>query len=154
MYLSERQRVELAIPARIMHSVVFSGADTTDDASRAVAEQMIVLLNRTCMEPLDGLWPREQAKIARRIERTFNEVMRPYKDTTAGKVGLITYYLLEALIERNILTLYHDSAMAEAVRIFQPYWEEVASIRAVDDSAKKQAGKLLAHLQSMGYYRT
>jgi len=155
MYLSDRQRVELALPARFLWSIIQCGADGGHEAS----QNALKLIQTACIEPLDGLHGQDKLRIARRIDRVFSEAMEPLTSTdshsiSAGKAGLIVYYFIVDLVDRNILELYADTPMADAITQILPELSSLIAIKSVDKSAQKQAEKLFTRLRNMGFYAT
>lgn len=156
--LTDRMRVELALLPRMMHSVVTSGME---DPNHAEGKAIIALLDAACMEPINDLKLKAQAKLVRRIERVHKETLRPYADggsksqgvVTAGKMGLIIFYLIQDLIHAGILELYEGSTMVQAIERFMPFLQDLWEIKAVDDSAQKQARRVLEDLRRQGYYQ-
>lgn len=152
-YLSDRQRVELALPARLLWSVIYCGVE-----NKTANYDTLFMVQGACMEPLEGLLPKEQVRLARRIDRLFSEVIEPITSSTThtvtvGKAGLVVYYFIVDLVERGILVLYADTPMAKVIEAIMPNLTPLAKIAGVDKSAQKQAAKLLSRLNEMGYYR-
>jgi hypothetical protein len=151
-YISDRQRVELALPARLLWSVIQCGYE-----NGITAHDILSQIQTACMEPLDGLLPKEKLRLARRIDRVFSEVIDPLvskgeNTVTAGKAGLVIYYFIVDLVDQGILELYSDTPMANAIEMMLPELTPLIEIKGVDRSAQKQATKLITRLREMGYY--
>lgn len=152
MYLSDRQRVELVIPARLLWSVVHCGVE-----EKKTSLTTLEMIKSACFEPLDGLLAKDKLSLARRIDRVFAEVIEPLTSTdkqivTIGKAGLVIYYFIVDLVEREYLVLYADTPMAKVIEAILPDLTPLANIAGVDRSAQKQAAKLLSRLNELGYY--
>jgi hypothetical protein len=173
MSLTDRQRVELGLPAHMMLAVLIAGANvreppppSADANTREAWGQFIEtkkLLVAACGEPLTGLWPKKkELQIMKRTERLHAEIVEPYIDAGAQvkKVGLIAFHLLQAMVLSEYLVVGEDSSMGKALEVMLPAlspWEgstpkEVADFEAVNASAQKQSKKILAALQKQGYY--
>ena len=162
MILTDRQRVELAIPARLVFGIVAANCFAPNpeaDADEALAElernvaRLKELLTTACVEPIADLPERLGSKVARRIERVVDAAAKPFDDQPAVKVAMALYYFLEDLLSRGVLELLEGSAFAEAMGILMPMFEHGFSEEKLDRSAQKRARQLLEHLQREGYYR-
>ena len=150
MTLTDRQRVELAIPARLMFDVL---ASAIEDGSDLQANDIRRHLVAACAEPLEGLAGAARSKIIRRIERVTTEAGAPYYEkVTAAKMAMTVFYFVEALIDQGILELYADTPMAHVVQAFMALLGESFAQPTLDESAKKQGVEVLQALQRQGYY--
>jgi hypothetical protein len=152
-----RDRVEVALPARMMfaisHMAVFGFAPGCEEQGRKDLEKMRALLMHACLEPIEGL-PRKMALVlGKQIDRLHNEVMAEYDQSRADKVATAVYYLLKDLTDTGYLELWEGSAMAEAAAIYLPMIEHVFEEGRLDESAQKQARRIMQKLQSKGYYQ-
>lgn len=150
-YLSERQRVELAIPARMIFGLVCG--QIFSDPTAPEVEKIKKLMAQACIEPLDGLTPKKVGQVARRIERLHDEVAEMIDQASALKVSLAFFYLLDDLIRRGVLVLWEGSAFGEAITLMTPMFAYGFEEAKVDKSAQKTARKIIAHLQEQGYFR-
>lgn len=158
--LTDRQRVELAVPARLIFGLAVSDCfapepDLTPEQlaeGQAQVARLRAHLVTACVEPIVDLAPRLQGKLARRIERTVEEIGRYFDGQDNLKVALCLYYFLADLLEREILVLFEGSAMAEAMALLLPMMEHGFGRERLDASAQKQARRLLARLQAAGLY--
>jgi hypothetical protein len=122
------------------------------------------LLVDACEIPLEDLYfERKRHSLLKRIERTHIEAVAPYlktDDTDPRKIGIIAFYLLQHLVNTNVLIVPEDSAFGKALEIMLPAlspWEgatdqEVEDYDRLNRSAKKQVRRVVQHLQSAGYY--
>lgn len=152
-----RDRVEIALPARMMFAIaqmpVFTFVPGTEEQGKKELAKMQALLMRACLEPIEGL-PRQMALVlGKQIDRLHNDVMSEYDKTRADKVATAVYYVLKELTDTGYLELWEGSAMAEAAAIYLPMIEHVFNEERLDDSAQKQARRIMQKLQAKGYYR-
>jgi hypothetical protein len=160
--LTDRQRVELAIPPRLVFGLVVAdcfGINPESDPDEAQAEldrnvaRLKELLAVACAEPLDGLPAGKRSSVARRIERVTNTVAEEFDQQPAAKIGMALYYFLEDLLQRGVIHLWDGSAFAETMQILMPMFEHGFAIERMDASAQKQARRMREQLQREGYYR-
>lgn len=150
-YISDRQRVEAALPANFMWSVVLNGADESTESQHCIT--LLQLAAYDSVEDIATLKGRE--KILRRAQRAYEQAAAPWagEGQSVGKFGLMVYYWLRAMIEEGFITIPDGSPFEEAMEIVLPALEPHAAIEAVDRSAKKQAVKFHARLQELGFYK-
>jgi hypothetical protein len=152
MRLTDRQRVELVLPSRLMYSVVSSAGANPQDPDYAAITKDLVL---ACVEPLDGMMADAKHKVIRRIERTSRELCAPYigaAEVSVAKMGMILFYFMQTLIELGILELYEGTPMARATTLFLPFLTEYFDKPALDHSAQKQGRRMVDHCQRLGFY--
>lgn len=151
MFLTDRQRVEILLPVQMMLGVVLAGANEENDAFKECVGHLL----KACEEPVSDLLPSQQRKILNRVERLHREVSAPYTKDGAevSKLGLIVFYWLQGLVDSGFFVFAAGSEVDQAVALFIPAIEHAAQVEAVDRSAQKQAGRMLEHLQSSGYYQ-
>lgn len=152
-----RERIEAALPARMMYAVTHMNAigyePGREAEGRADLERLRALLLRACLEPVEGL-PRAQAMVlGKSIDRLHNKVMADYDQNRADKVATAVFYFLKDLTDSGYLELWEGSAMAEAAGIFVPMIEHVFEEEKLDAAAQKQARRILKSLQEKGYYQ-
>jgi hypothetical protein len=148
--LTDRQRVEVMLPAQLMLGVLISGANKQDaDYKRALAA-----LIEACDDAVRDVPRDRRDRIARRMLRAHDEITAPFlkEGARADKVGLVVFYWLELLIDSDYLLLRAGGAMQCALDVLLPALEHAARIERLDASAQKSARKFLAHLQQLGYY--
>ena len=153
--LTDRRRVEFALPAVLAYAVVQAGLvvpEGVDQAERDKSERLHDLIKRACFEPIDDLPAREKGKLARRITRTSEDVLRFLADPTTDKLGMVLLYLLEGLTARGALDLIEGSTFAEAMGLLLPALDHAFAEGAFAASARKQARRLDDHLRGLGLY--
>lgn len=122
------------------------------------------LLAKACAEPLQDLLPRKASSLLRRIETIHHQITVPYtkvKEPDPRKIGLITYYLINLLVETRYLIIPEDSAFGLALDVMLPGlspWEgsteaEIEAYEKLNKSAQKQLRTLIETLQRKDYYR-
>ncbi|CAB4122625.1 hypothetical protein UFOVP32_45 [uncultured Caudovirales phage] len=150
-YLSDRQRVEIAIPARLVLGLAACNCFSEPDADEV--KKLKDLLLEACVQPLDGLDKKKAGQVARRIERICESCAVDFDQHSALKVGVALYYFLQDLLEREVLVLWEGSSFGEAMQLLMPMFEHGFAEHNVDRSAQKTARRLLTKLQTEGYYR-
>jgi len=148
--LNDRQRVELCLPVHMMLSVVIAG---TMDPQHAVVEETRNLLTEAAVEPLRDLPQLQQLKLVRRVKRLHRDLLAPYseEEAKAAQVGLLTFYMLQAMTDSGFLIVGEESSFGKALELMLP-----AIARKIDadieSRAKHQARDCLRRLQVLGYY--
>jgi hypothetical protein len=149
--ITDRQRVELVLLPMMMLDVLLNGVDKPDhvDAKRADA-----LLRAAAGEGLAGMLAKDQSKIMRRAKRTHQEAIQMYRRENAqvAKVGLLTFYLTQAVTDCDYLVLTPRSAMAAAMDLMIPALQPSAEVEKLNASAKRAARKALQKLQDLGLF--
>jgi hypothetical protein len=172
MSLRDDQRVEIALPARLIFGVAVCNcfgpdpsAPDQEEAKREVVRQtarLTELLQKANVEPIEDLADKHRGKVARRIDRVAEEIAKDFDQQPAVSIALSLYYFLKDLLDRGVLDLNEGSSFAEAMtEIFLPAMEGGLKAAAtlpddeerIDRAAQRRAGKLLKKLQAMGYYR-
>ncbi|OAH17545.1 hypothetical protein AX289_32315 [Methylorubrum populi] len=156
--LSDRQRVEVAIPPYLLCALtaapgVFVPADP-DLAAKAEADIAALRadLSRALFEPFNDLVGKKQHALLRRVERIGKGVIAEWNDRPALSLMLTLWYFVKDLTDREVLILWEGSAMARATDQLLPMFEHGFDEQKQDASAQKQAGRLLARLQAEGLY--
>lgn len=156
--LSDRQRVEVAIPAYLLLAltsapgvIVPAGPDV---AARAEADitSMRTDLTQACIEPFSDLVGKKQQALLRRVERIGIGVIEGWGDRSALSVMLTLWYFVKDLTDREVLILWEGSAMARAADKLLPMFAHGFEEQKRDTSAQKQARRLLTRLQADGLY--
>lgn len=123
------------------------------------------LLLEACKEPMRDVYPqRKEASLLARIERVHREIVEPYlkgDSPDPRKIGIIAFYLLQHLVDNEVLLVPEDCSFGKALTVMLPAlspWEgstakEVEDYERLNKSAQKQVGKIVQQLQSAGYYR-
>ncbi|MGU3387206.1 hypothetical protein ACLBYG_22040 [Methylobacterium sp. D53M] len=160
--LTDRQRVELAIPSYLTFTLIRArcfGPDPTlspEEGKREVERQTAELERLcalACREPIQDLPVREHGKLARRIERVVNEAIKPWEGQPAIKIALTIYHFLRDLTDREVLVLWEGSAMGQTMDLLFPMFEHGFACERQDASAQKQARRLRGFLEDRGYFR-
>ncbi|WP_173087342.1 hypothetical protein [Devosia sp. 1635] len=154
-YHTDRHIVQALLPVRLLLSVVHYGvADRTDPE----AVQVTAWLKAAEVEALAGRPQADQVKLARRSWAVYDVVIKPYlaDQTSCAKFALIVFYLLAELHVQEIYLFVEGSAFDQAQAAIyseQGSVVELANAPALDQSAQKQARRLLRDLQGHGYFR-
>ncbi|MDQ0510916.1 hypothetical protein [Ancylobacter amanitiformis] len=150
MYLTDRQRAELCLPAHVMMGVLFAGVVEQDaEFTRAVE-----LLKTAAREPITDLDDRKARKLLERVRRLHHQVVQPYagEGEDVAKFGLIAFFWIKMLVESGYFIFAEGSAIDEALRLYIGAIEHKAEEPRVVASAEKQARKMIRRLQAQGYY--
>ncbi|BCM87918.1 hypothetical protein [Methylobacterium indicum] len=156
--LSDRQRVELMIPAYLLYALsaapgVFhpAGADLAAKAEADIAT-LRENLRAACLEPVEDLVDRKRDAVLRRVSRISKGIVAEWKDRPALSVMLTLWYLLKDLTDREVLILWEGSAMARAADKLLPMFSHGFEDTMRDGAAQDEASRLLARLRAEGLY--
>ena len=149
-------RIECAMPARLMYSIVMQDVFTFNDEEKGKqeVERLRSLLRFACMVPLEGLSPKIAILVARQIDSMHSAATVDLQQVRADKVAAAIYYFLKDLTDTGYLELWEGSPVAEAAALYLPLIEHVFEEDKLDKSAQKQAKKMLSKLQSKGLYQS
>ncbi len=156
--LSDRQRVELALPGYLFLALtaaqrVFIPSDPSlEEKAKADLATLRGHLRTACLEPFDDLSEKKRQAMTRRVERAGKATIMGWTDRTAILVMMSFYRFLEDLIEREVLILWEGSAMGEAMRGLVPMFEKKLDNAELDAAARAEASALLTRLQAEGFY--
>jgi hypothetical protein len=156
--LTDRQRVELAIPAYLLFALTSApGAFVPADpglVERAEADiaELRADLKTAWFEPLEDLSERKKVALLRRVERIARGVIVEWKNRSTLSVMLTLWYFLKDLTDREVLILWEGSAMARAASRLLPMFAHGFDEEKCDATAKEQARHLLTKLQVEGLY--
>ncbi len=149
-----KERIECALPARMMYAVAhlkaFVFVDSVEGPARL--ERMQQLLKVACLEPLEGLTTPIAKVVGNKIDKLHAELMHDYEDQRADKVATAVFYFLKDLTDSGYLELWEGSPVAQAAELYVPMIEHVFAEQKLDESAQKQARRILVKLQEKGYY--
>jgi hypothetical protein len=148
--VNDRQRVEIALIPRFLYPLVVHG---TSDPDAPEAKELVACLKDASIESFADLYPPEQKKLIRRVERAYDDLFRRYHGNANDKLGAVWFSLLQHLTATEYLVLYEGSRMARAMELMIPMFEHVLDEPKRARSARKEARRLLAHLQQAGFYR-
>ncbi|HSI10932.1 hypothetical protein ACQKJ1_23795 [Methylorubrum rhodesianum] len=156
--LSDRQRIELALPAYLLLALssaprVFSPSNPSD-AERAKADisNLRTQLGKVSLESFADLSPKKYNSLKRRLERTAKAEIANWKDQSALLMMIMLCLFLNLLVDRQHLILWEGTPMDWAMRqLFQ------MSKHGFDDAelvatAHIHAAQMLDRLQKEGLY--
>lgn len=148
-------RIECAMPARLMYSIVMQDVFTFTDKDKGTEEieRLRSLLRFACLVPLEGLKPTIAKLVARQIDSMHTAATDELQHVRADKVAAAIYYFLKEITDTGYLELWEGSPVAEAAALYLPLIEHVFEEEKLDKSAQKQAKKMLSKLQSKGLYK-
>ena len=150
-YRSDRQRIETLLLPIMCQSVVKSGAG---DPSAADAIACANHFGSAIEESIAGVGEKKKYSLLRRAMRLHETITEPYTKhgSRVDKVGLMVFYVLKWATESEYLILHDGTAMSKGLDLLLPALEHAAQIEPLENAARKQAKKLLAHLQLEGYF--
>lgn len=156
MHLSDRRRVEMAMPARLLfrcYGAAMEQVETMNDADR----QLLDDLKAACLEPLADMIGTDRpraVRLGRRIDRLHREVMAEFEDGTVLRAFMIALYWTRDRLDCGDLELVEGSLFDRAITRLLPQLEEAAG-GLWDDmhrSATRGAARLHDRLQRAGYF--
>jgi hypothetical protein len=149
-----KERVECALPARMMFALMVQDIFVIVDPVKGTADKdrCMQLLKAACFEPLDGLPNKMRVILAKQIDRIHAHATDHLDQQRADKVAAAIFYFLKEITDTGYLELWEGSPVAEATALFIPMFEHVFENEKLDQSAQKNARKILTKLQERGYY--
>ncbi len=148
-YLSDRQRVELALPARLLIRPAERCAEDWSEEDRKLLKR----LENACYQPLEGLHGKKKVDLARRINRIQKHLLKNFEDRPVMVVFLTIIYWLNDLLERGVIVLDSNSDFAKACDELLPVLNEHQDlIDGMTKSAQKNARRFNEYLNREGYY--
>ncbi len=158
-YLSDRQRIERALPARMVWHVAASIWDGVaksvdpqglEQISRIVS-QLEASLNASLVDLDDG----DRFKLARRLYRACELVTYPLRDRPVATALVAARELVFTLITEGMWEMdpEFDAAWDALAAAIYERDENAELLDAVDRSGTRYGRKALATLQAAGYYR-
>lgn len=157
--LTDRQRLELALPASLLY--ILTGApDVFTPASPELADRVATDiatlradLRTTWMEPFADLTPGKRQALFRRLERLTKLVVVAWPEHAVLDLMLALWCFLQDLTDREVLILWEGSSMDRAMQRLMPMYEHGFTEPGAEDRAQVRAAKLLGRLQAEGLYR-
>lgn len=117
--------------------------------------QCLEYLDRTLKAGLSDLLASKANSILRRIERLHYSIIEPFLkweiktgESVTPKIGLVTFYLLQILVDDGWIVFGEDTDFQRALDIYLPAIEHVAAVERRDLSAQDQARKIYERLQA------
>ena len=159
-YLSDKMRVECAIPPTLIYSIFTSSIFPEDVKSKETYARIHDVFFKCAHEPEEGLSnPRAEA-IRRRCLRAVKPTLQDWDKAGADPVKalMMVVEFVNGLVDDGFLHIDENSPFQQA------FSELVEALESGDDagrlhdpliikSATKQAPKLRARFETMGYYK-
>lgn len=148
--MNDRQRVEALIFPTFFLQVIRCGVREKD----ADYERCKGYLAEALEEALRGCDDKRRAQILRRTARLHDALTEEYRRAgqQVDKIGLTVLYTLQAVLDADYLVLEEGSRLAAAIdAIVQALGEALDEPKLVA-SARKQAARMLAHMQRLGVF--
>lgn len=151
MYLSDRQRVEIGLPTHMMLAAILAGVEDQQSEEFIQAKADLIEAGN---EPVGDLMDNKAIKILNRTRELLDTITKEYiqEGAEVAKVALITFHFMRFIIEDGYLKYAEGSAFERSIHTFMEALEHKASEPKVNESAIKQAKKMLKRLQLLGYY--
>lgn len=149
--MNDRQRVEAIFFPVFFQQVLRCGVnDKGSDDYRACMLQ----LQQAIDAALVGCDEKRVGNLMRRVIRVHNDVTEPYRreNVRVEKMGLMALYCLQMVLDADYLVLEEGSDLAEAINAIMRGLADAFKEEKLDASAQKQAGRMLSHLQQLGYF--
>lgn len=149
--MNDRQRVEAILFPVFFQNVLKCGVnDKGSDDYKACMLQ----LQQAIDIALTGCDERRRDSLMRRTIRLHNEITESHRRdyVRVEKMGLIALYTLQMVLDADYLVLVEGSDLSEAINAIVRGLADAFSEERLDASAQKQAGRMLSHLQQLGYF--
>ncbi len=157
--LTDRERIECALPAFLASALVFAevfgpdpdAADPEEARAEVAAKtkRIRALTIAGVTEPFADCRPSERSRLTRRAADLGGDCIRAmgFEEQASVKFAMTYYYWLEDLLARDVLSLIEGSSMGEAVTMLMPMMEHGFESERRDASARKQAARMLRWFQ-------
>ncbi|KQO52523.1 hypothetical protein [Methylobacterium sp. Leaf85] len=157
--LTDRQRIELAIPAYLLYTLTLApgvfipAAPELAEKAEGDVSELRRNLQVAYLEPFADLTPSKGQALIRRLDRLRRQTITDFYDRPALSLVLIHWCFLADLTDREVLILWEGSAMDKATRKLRPMCNHGFEDKAEVVEAQEQARVLLNRLQAEGLYR-
>lgn len=154
MYLSDRHRVEICLPAQMILAVSTAGISDLQQKTKEFIDYKDNLLAAS-RESVDDLGTKERNKVLARVMRVhlqLNQMLDIHPDDKP-KIALIWFHLIRFIIEDEYLQYEAGGPFDLSINKFMTTIEHHAQHEKLNQSSIKQAKKILKSLQHLGYYR-
>lgn len=149
--MNDRQRTEaILFPVFLLNILACGVNDQQSDEFLACRAQ----LHQAIEEALHGCDDKRKSSLLRRAARVHNDITASYRaeGVRVEKMALMALYCLQAVLDADYLVLVEGSDLAAAIDAVVNGLEHAFAEERLDASAKKQAGRMLLHLQELGYF--
>lgn len=164
MYINDRHRVQMSIPASCMYWAYFGmlKAIYMDDEPKPEEALTLAMLKEASYEPFEGLPPKKQQQLVNRADRACHTAMDEYAGASAGRILAMCVMLANELQDRDYITVVDGGKYAEAVELIVDALnrafdtdnkDEAAQNEKLLSGARKQVPKIIARLKREGYYQ-
>jgi hypothetical protein len=153
--LTERQRIELAIPASLAAALAFANVFGGDPAEvERQGKHLQALLIDCLREPFIDLSNARQRRLLNMTTALCADCIKEmgFEGQSSVKFAMTYYYFVEDLLARGVLEVVEGSKMGEALTMLLPMMEHGFEREAQDASAQKQAKRLLRWFNARGFY--
>lgn len=160
--LTDRQRIELALPARMVRRCAFCAFAMRDpetgtaDEGDVSPEGRVVLqdLATAIEEAFAGTHGVHREKLIRRLHRTSVEVLNPYEKRPLVVVSMAVLYWLRDELEAGTLELIEGSAADRAISAYiEALQDHEDLLSRTERSALRNSRVIGGRLRALGYYQ-
>lgn len=149
MNLTDKQRLEIALPAFLLHGV-FAPVIDSDSSLKPVLD----LIDDARKEPLADLDVDRQKKLFKRIARLQLEIMNQYAEASIFKLIMMVYFISKRITDNELVLFAPNSPFIQAMEgVANAVYEHLDDWQALEPSARKQANRIFLRLQGQGYYK-
>ena len=156
--LSDKRRVELALPAALLYRVFSRCVEVT--SFKAIPGQLtgdrVVLdwLALAAIEPMSDLDEKRARKLSARVSRLQRDLLLDFEGRPVMVAFLIVLFWLKGLLDTDRLVLVEGSVFDKAVSVLVPELAKHDDLwMAMERTAIKNARKIADRLENEGYYR-
>lgn len=154
MYMKERNRVEICLPAQMMLACAIAGI-SPENQEKEDFKSFKADLIAASWEVVDGMLERDRHKVLNRVMKLNQSLadafLKDDKDDIP-KLALIQFHTIRFIIEDGYLQYEADSPLGRGIETFMSAIDHHAAEPKLNASAIKQARKMLKFLQDQGYY--
>lgn len=153
--LTDRERIELSIPASLAAALAFANVFGGDpDEVERQGKHIQTLLIDCLREPFLDLSNAHQRRLLSATTALCADCIKEmgFEGQSSVKFAMTFYYFTEDLLSRGVLEVVEGSKMGEALTLLLPMMDHGFSREPQDASAQKQAKRLLRWLQGRGFY--
>lgn len=153
--ITDRMRVEVALPARMLFRCVEAIGDATKEAGESPEhlEPLLRDLKDACHEAVAGLTADRSRTLARRINREHAAALEAFAERPTMLACLVVLYWYKQALDEEILVLTPgsplDRATAALLEILERHGEDWDDL---DRSARKNARRMMERFRASGLF--
>lgn len=159
-YLSDKMRVECAIPPSLIYSIFASSIFPEDTKSEGSYKRIHDVFFKCAHEPEEGLVPQRAEAIRRRCLRAIKPTLQEWDKAGVDPVKalMMVVEFVNGLVDDGFLKIDENSPFQQAFNELVEALESGGDADRLQEpqiikSAAKQAPKLRARFEKMSYYK-